>query len=846
MTPDPSAGAWLRPLRGQRLGPFTTLLAGILASALLLSVYAHVEAAWPLGFVLLVPWLLVLDRARSGRGVLLSALLMGFAFSAAAFAWFGAALGTFTGLGSLAGIALVVLAGPLLQPQLLAFALVRWWARGHGPALRALAAAAAWVASEALLPKLLGDTLGHGLHGSAWLRQAADLGGATGLTVVLLLANEALARAWQQRHAGAARLARPLLAAVSLAAGLALYGAWRLPQVEAAMAEAASAPALRVAMVQSNLTDYERRRRESSAYDVVREVLDTHYALGFSAIRDHGAEALLWSETVYPTTFGQPRSEDAALLDREIQGFVDVTGVPLVFGSYERDARGEYNVAVFLEPGRGLLGRYRKTHPFPLTEHVPDWLEGPAFRRLLPWAGGWRAGDGARVLPLRHRDGREVEVLPLICLDDTRPGLALEGARQGAQALLGLSNDSWFTHTPQGARLHLAVARFRSIETRLPQLRVTTNGLSAIVDASGAVVARTEMGQQAVLTGTISAASPLPTLMVAWGDWVGRAGAGLLAVLGLLGLWRRFAPAPTRPWPPERLRLPPGGVATAGLPVLYAPGWARLAIALLRVVAGLGLVALTHGMATRIGWQVQSLSQLTLYASAVLTPLVLAWALGHAFRARLGLEGGSLVIEGRRQRTEVPLASITGVQPWALPLPLPGGDLVLASGRRLGIGSSELAALRAALGRGERMEAAGSPADEAGLPLLARLASARQRARRPGLDHGLLKFGLFPLLPALVAFRLHQVIAFGGPFGEWLTYGPGAWLSGLLLWWGAWSLGLMLLAAALRLLVEAFQLAAALLAPSAAQTLREGSEWLARLVFYAGVPLWLGWRLLAA
>jgi len=29
-------------------------------------------------------------------------------------------------------------------------------------------------------------------------------------------------------------------------------------------------------------------------------------------------------------------------------------------------------------------------------------------------------------------------------------------------------------------------------------------------------------------------------------------------------------------------------------------------------------------------------------------------------------------------------------------------------------------------------------------------------------------------------------------------------------------------------------------------TLREGGEWLARLAFYAGVPLWLGWRLLAA
>ena len=83
MTPDPSAGARSRPLRSQRLGPVPALLAGLLASALLLFLYARFEAAWPLGFVLLVPWLLALDRAQSGRGVLLSALLMGFAWGAA-------------------------------------------------------------------------------------------------------------------------------------------------------------------------------------------------------------------------------------------------------------------------------------------------------------------------------------------------------------------------------------------------------------------------------------------------------------------------------------------------------------------------------------------------------------------------------------------------------------------------------------------------------------------------------------------------------------------------------------------------------------------------------------------
>ena len=61
--------------------------------------------------------------------------------------------------------------------------------------------------------------------------------------------------------------------------------------------------------------------------------------------------------------------------------------------------------------------------------------------------------------------------MPLICLDDVDTGLTLTGTRLGAQNILTLSNDSWFTEHPQGAALHQAVAAFRSIETGLPQFR---------------------------------------------------------------------------------------------------------------------------------------------------------------------------------------------------------------------------------------------------------------------------------------------------------------------------------------------------------------------------------------
>ncbi|RNF83362.1 apolipoprotein N-acyltransferase [Lysobacter psychrotolerans] len=812
-------------------------VAGLLASSLLLAIYVRGGLAWGLGFVALVPWLLVLDSARTPARAALAGAVMSLAFVAAVFGWFGVAIGAFIGIGAVPATLMLIALAPLMQPQLIAFALVRHLVGSrHGPVLRALAGACAWVACEWLVPKLLGDTIGHGLFPSAILRQVADVGGAAGITFLLLLVNEAVAAAISRRRDGARVLLRPLALGAAIIAGMAGYGVVRSSQLRAPPDN--DAPTLRIAMVQASITDYERLRREMGAYGVVRHVLDTHYALSWSALRDHGADVLLWSETVYPTTFGSPRSEDGAALDREIQGFVDAAGVPLVFGTYDRDADGEYNAAVFLEPGGGVLGTYRKTHPFPLTEYVPGWLDGPWLRRLLPWAGTWRPGNGARVIPLRSADGRQVNVVPLICLDDVRPDLAIGGARLEAQAIVGMSNDSWFTAHPIGARLHLAVAAFRSIETRLPQVRVTTNGLSAIIDDTGDVLANVATGDQAVLTAFVSARNPPATLMVRWGDWVGRAGGLFLMALAALTGWRALqARSGHRADDP----LADGPIA---FDVVVMTPAARAVVAAMRLCAGAGLLWLAMDMWLRVGLQVQSLSQLRLFVVAVMAPVAIAWAIEHALKAQARVEGATLVLDQRRQRIEIPVTSIDGFRPWRLALPGTGVDLQLTSGRRWphGLAMARPQALWRAL------TAAGAPvrAERRFDTVLAEFAEARSVAAKPRFDRGLVKFVLFPLLPALVAFRLHQVIAFGGPFGEYVTYGPVAYFTGLLIWWASWSIGLMLFAAALRIPIEGGSLLVQMLRPRVAPAARDALEWLGRLAFYIGVPAWLALQLLSS
>src|SRR5438046_9711939 len=142
---------------------------------------------WPwaaLGWVGLVPWLAVLDRAASARAPLAAGLLMSVAFVLAVFGWFAAAIGTYTGAPSPVALVLLLAAAPLLEPQLLVFALARHLARwaAFGFWRATLAGACAYVGSEWGLRKPSANPPGHGPSPSSGCRKGPVLGGARGPT----------------------------------------------------------------------------------------------------------------------------------------------------------------------------------------------------------------------------------------------------------------------------------------------------------------------------------------------------------------------------------------------------------------------------------------------------------------------------------------------------------------------------------------------------------------------------------------------------------------------------------------------------------------------------------------
>jgi apolipoprotein N-acyltransferase len=112
------------------------------------------------------------------------------------------------------------------------------------------------------------------------------------------------------------------------------------------------------------------------------------------------------------------------------------------------------------------------------------------------------AGPGPRTL---HLAGLP-PISPLICYEVIFPGAVVDASdRPGV--LVNITNDGWFG-TSTGPAQHFASARYRAVEEGLPLLRSANTGISAVVDAYGRVLQRSEMVVEAVIDSPIPVALP--------------------------------------------------------------------------------------------------------------------------------------------------------------------------------------------------------------------------------------------------------------------------------------------------------------------------------------------------
>lgn len=405
--------------------------------------------------------------------------------------WLAAPLREILGMPGGAALGLTV-AGCLLlaAPYAVAGGVVTRWIPSSGIA-GALAAAAVFTLTTVWLGLVFQGNIAHCLYRYPVALQVLELGGVPLLLFAIYGVNWLLADAFllfRERRNAALKLGGCAALIFCLVVG---YGAVRLRQFSSEMEAAGPQRWITVGAVQPNIPigiPGERHPAPESLRNSFFTALDQAREL---AANHPGIDLLVLPENPATFLFNQDNERRRALGQ-----LIGATGIPVILNADARDAPGEsgeaagrYNIAVLVDANRDVTGSYVKIKRLPLVEYLPLEERLPWLRRWFPASLRVVEGPGPELLPVND----DVRVIPLICYEGTMSAFTRAFVREGGNLIVNQTNDSWFLRT-RASEIHLALALCRSVENRVPMVRVTNSGVGVHVQANGSIVPGSKTG----------------------------------------------------------------------------------------------------------------------------------------------------------------------------------------------------------------------------------------------------------------------------------------------------------------------------------------------------------------
>jgi apolipoprotein N-acyltransferase len=220
-------------------------------------------------------------------------------------------------------------------------------------------------------------------------------------------------------------------------------------------------------------------------------------------------ELLIWPEYPVPAYFFD--SENSRIFMEQV---AQQSGAHFIFNTvaYEDPQRRHpLNGAVTLAPAGELVSRYAKIFLVPFGEFVP-WPFSLFIEKITLEVGDFVPGREVAIASIGER-----RIGTFICYESVFAAGVREFVIRGAEALVNISNDSWYG--PTAARYqHLLIARMRAMENARWLLRATNDGITSIINPAGRMVAVLPAYRQAVLDGRFDYSTRL-TWFTRFGQW---------------------------------------------------------------------------------------------------------------------------------------------------------------------------------------------------------------------------------------------------------------------------------------------------------------------------------------
>ncbi|MFA6057119.1 MAG: apolipoprotein N-acyltransferase [Taibaiella sp.] len=447
---------------------FTKSRLFILLSAILCAV-AIMQVQFYLAWVSLIPFFIAI-HGQKGKKAFGSGATFGVVFCAVLLYWMVTLIADFSGKG-IYGILFYIVALLLSALYFGSLTLSIAWltsSRKYGW-LKAFLAASIWTLGEWIYAAALPGMPWFGLFrvsnmvlDNLYAIQVATLGGAFLLSYVIVFVNYLIAHYLVQKQWK--MLAVPLgVIVVYMITGYVMFSNFQKKYED-------SGKPVSVAILLDNIAPDVKWNNENGSF-LVKKLLD----LNQQAIQAH-PDIELWSEAVVPWTY---RADDDFIIEvlknRANDNVTHIMGMTTDYSTTQI-----YNSAYAILPNGKVAGRYDKRFPVSFAEQPTAFLS-------LPFSGSSnrffeKEGNIQTPLPTPHG-----YVGVLICNDGTVPGSTIETAKRGAEFLVSLSNDAWFSHVKFLVRQHFYNTRLRAVEVRKDMAINCNMGSSGLVRADGSM-----------------------------------------------------------------------------------------------------------------------------------------------------------------------------------------------------------------------------------------------------------------------------------------------------------------------------------------------------------------------
>ena len=395
---------------------------------------------------------------------------------------------------------------------------------------------------------LLGYTAYHNLE----LIQFAEFTGVYGVSALIVFFN-AVVYVVIFRRSGHRLQAVSLSALTALMIALVAFGAWRINDLK----NAPSKGSFKAAMVQGNIP-------QSLKWDP--KFLPQSYGIYQEETADaakRGADLIVWPEAAAAFLF-QPDDQYPAELASDAEYRTALLTLaknqraPILFGApalARADGRlGFYNRAYLVSAnGQGEVdAHYDKIELVPFGEYVPARaILGFFVNKVVNGFGDLIPGNEQTLFDLK---GAKLGIL--ICYESIFPDLTRREVNEGADVLVNITNDAWYGESSAPYQV-LAMAALRSVETKVPMVRVANTGFSALIEPSGRITYRTPLFKRDNEIVDVSW-RPVRTLYTMVGDLFAEI-CFVLTLIGLIMAWRWPQIAMLEVEPVKSRRVPANG-----------------------------------------------------------------------------------------------------------------------------------------------------------------------------------------------------------------------------------------------------------------------------------------------